>query len=151
MNEQKNGSGPHGRILIVDDDPNTLEILRRWLNREGYSTVSADNGPACLKALGTEAVDVIVLDVMMPGMDGLQVCERLRASDAWRGIPVVLLTAKDDLETRSRGMMLGVSEYLTKPVNKLELFARLQAQLHSRELERRMEATAATVEGLEKK
>jgi len=88
---------------------------------------------------------------MMPGMDGLQVCERLRASDAWRGIPVVLLTAKDDLETRSRGMMLGVSEYLTKPVNKLELFARLQAQLHSRELERRMEATAATVEGLEKK
>jgi DNA-binding NtrC family response regulator len=151
MNEQKNGSAAHGRILIVDDDPNTLEILRRWLNREGYSTVSADNGPACLKALGTEAVDVIVLDVMMPGMDGLQVCERLRASDAWRGIPVVLLTAKDDLETRSRGMMLGVSEYLTKPVNKLELFARLQAQLHSRELERRMEATAATVEGLEKK
>ena len=151
MNEQKNGSGAHGRILIVDDDPNTLEILRRWLNREGYATVSADNGPACLQALSKEAVDVIVLDVMMPGMDGLQVCERLRESDAWRGIPVVLLTAKDDLETRSRGMMLGVSEYLTKPVNKLELFARLQAQLHSRELERRMEATAATVANLAKK
>lgn len=151
MNEQKNGSGAHGRILIVDDDPNTLEILRRWLNREGYATVSADNGPACLQTLAKEAVDVIVLDVMMPGMDGLQVCERLRASDEWRGIPVMLLTAKDDLETRSRGMMLGVSEYLTKPVNKLELFARLQAQLHSRELERRMEATAATVAGMEKK
>lgn len=151
MDEQKNGSGAHGRILIVDDDPNTLEILRRWLNREGYATVSADNGPSCLQALAKEAVDVIVLDVMMPGMDGLQVCERLRASEAWRGIPVVLLTAKDDLETRSRGMMLGVSEYLTKPVNKLELFARLQAQLHSRELERRMEATAATVAGMEKK
>ena len=57
----------------------------------------------------------------------------------------MLLTAKDDIETRSRGMLLGVSEYLTKPVNKLELFARLQAQLHSRELERRMDATAATV------
>jgi DNA-binding response OmpR family regulator len=151
MNEQKNGHGAHGRILIVDDDPNTLEILRRWLNREGYATVSADNGPACLQALSKETVDVIVLDVMMPGMDGLQVCERLRESDAWRGIPVVLLTAKDDLETRSRGMMLGVSEYLTKPVNKLELFARLQAQLHSRELERRMEATAATVADMEKK
>ncbi|HSQ00907.1 MAG TPA: response regulator [Candidatus Dormibacteraeota bacterium] len=151
MDEQKNGKAGHGRILIVDDDPNTLEILRRWLNREGYSTVSADNGPACLQALNKEAVDVIVLDVMMPGMDGLQVCERLRESDAWRAIPVVLLTAKDDLETRSRGMMLGVSEYLTKPVNKLELFARLQAQLHSRELERRMEATAATVAGMAKK
>ena len=151
MDEQKNGKAANGRILIVDDDPNTLEILRRWLNREGYSTVSADNGPACLQALSKEPVDVIVLDVMMPGMDGLQVCERLRESDAWRGIPVVLLTAKDDLETRSRGMMLGVSEYLTKPVNKLELFARLQAQLHSRELERRMEATAATVAGMAKK
>jgi two-component system alkaline phosphatase synthesis response regulator PhoP len=67
MNEQKNGSTAHGRILIVDDDPNTLEILRRWLNREGYSTVSADNGQACLQALGTEAVDVIVLDVMIRG------------------------------------------------------------------------------------
>ena len=88
---------------------------------------------------------------MMPGMDGLQVCERLRESDAWRGIPVVLLTAKDDLETRSRGMMLGVSEYLTKPVNKLELFARLRAQLHSRELERRLEETAAAVAGMAKK
>jgi DNA-binding response OmpR family regulator len=133
------------RILIVDDDPNTLEILRRWLNREGYATVSADNGSACLEQLGKEPVDVIVLDVMMPGMDGLQVCERLRDNVAWRTIPVMLLTAKDDIETRSRGMLLGVSEYLTKPVNKLELFARLRAQLHSRELERRMDATAATV------
>jgi two-component system cell cycle response regulator len=140
-----NHHSAQGRILIVDDDPNTLEILRRWLNREGYATVSADNGPACLDALGKEAVDVIVLDVMMPGMDGLQVCERLREHPTWRTIPVVLLTAKDDIETRSRGMLLGVSEYLTKPVNKLELFARLQAQLHSRELERKLDATAASL------
>jgi DNA-binding response OmpR family regulator len=145
MNENNNNHSAAGRILIVDDDPNTLEILRRWLNREGYATVSADNGPACLDALGKEAVDVIVLDVMMPGMDGLQVCERLREHATWRTIPVVLLTAKDDIETRSRGMLLGVSEYLTKPVNKLELFARLQAQLHSRELERKLDATAASL------
>jgi DNA-binding response OmpR family regulator len=143
-----NDKQSHGRILIVDDDANTLEILRRWLTREGYATVSADNGPACLDALGTQAVDVIVLDVMMPGMDGLEVCEKLREHPAWRMIPVMLLTAKDDIETRSRGMLLGVSEYLTKPVNKHELFARLQAQLHSRELERRMDETAATVADL---
>jgi DNA-binding response OmpR family regulator len=146
MSEQKEAN--RGRILIVDDDPNTLEILRRWLAREGYTTVSADNGPAGLEALGKDPVDVILLDVMMPGMDGLQVCEKLREHTAWRSIPVVLLTAKDDIETRSRGMQLGVSEYLTKPVNKLELFARLEAQLHSRELERRMDATAATVANL---
>jgi DNA-binding response OmpR family regulator len=149
MTEQTEGN--RARILIVDDDPNTLEILRRWLNREGYTTVSADSGPACLEVLGKQPVDVIVLDVMMPGMDGLQVCEHLRENSAWRSIPVMLLTAKDDIETRSRGMLLGVSEYLTKPVNKLELFARLQAQLHSRELERRMDATAATVADLAKK
>ena len=146
MSEQREAN--RGRILIVDDDPNTLEILRRWLAREGYTTVSADNGNAGLEALGKDPVDVILLDVMMPGMDGLQVCEKLRENAAWRSIPVVLLTAKDDIETRSRGMQLGVSEYLTKPVNKLELFARLEAQLHSRELERRMDATAATVADL---
>jgi DNA-binding response OmpR family regulator len=149
MSEQKQND--RARILIVDDDPNTLEILRRWLQREGYAIISADNGPGCLDVLAKDAVDVIVLDVMMPGMDGLQVCERLRENAAWRSIPVVLLTAKDDIETRSRGMVLGVSEYLTKPVNKLELFSRLQAQLHSRELERRMDATAATVADLAKK
>jgi len=142
---QQNTPAVPGRILIVDDDANTLEILRRWLNREGHATVSADNGAACLAALAKDAFDVIVLDVMMPGMDGLQVCERLREHPSWRTIPVVLLTAKDDIETRSRGMLLGVSEYLTKPVNKLELFARVQAQLHSRELERKLDATAATV------
>ena len=131
-------------VLIVDDDANTLEILRRWLTREGYSTVSAESGPACLDALGQNAIDVILLDVMMPGMDGLEVCEKLRDSTAWRQIPVLLLTAKDDMETRARGMSLGVSEYLTKPVNKQELFTRLRAQVHSRELQRRMTATAAS-------
>jgi DNA-binding response OmpR family regulator len=149
MHEQSETT--RGRILIVDDDPNTLEILRRWLAREGYETISADNGRTCLEILAKQPVDVIVLDVMMPGMDGLQVCEKLREHAAWRAIPVMLLTAKDDIETRSQGMLLGVSEYLTKPVNKLELFARLQAQLHSRELERRMDETAATVANLAKK
>lgn len=150
MSEQKTMAGNQGRILIVDDDPNTVEILRRWLDREGYAVASADNGPACLDTLGREAVDVIVLDVMMPGMDGLQVCEQLRANAAWRSIPVVLLTAKDDMETRSRGMVLGVSEYLTKPVNKVDLLARLRSQLHSRELGRRLEATEAAVAGMAK-
>src|SRR5215470_1838895 len=108
------------RILIVDDDPHTLEILSRWLAREGYETVRADGGAACLELLEREPIDVIVLDVMMPGMDGLQVCERLRANEDWRAIPIMLLTAKDDMETRARGMLLGVSEYLTKPINKQE-------------------------------
>lgn len=127
-----------GRVLIVDDDPHALEILSRLLAREGYECESVDNGQGCLDLLAHKSFDVIVLDVMMPNMDGLQVCERLRANPSLRAIPVILLTAKDDMETRARGMALGVSEYLTKPLNKQELFTRIRAQLHARELDRRM-------------
>jgi DNA-binding response OmpR family regulator len=151
MSERTQPDKERSCVLIVDDDLNTLEILRRWLAREGYATVTAESGPACLSALERNAVDVILLDVMMPGMDGLEVCERLRDSTAWRQIPVLLLTAKDDMETRARGMSLGVSEYLTKPVNKEELFARLRSQVHSRELQRRMTETEASFDdGAEK-
>jgi two-component system cell cycle response regulator len=135
----------HTQILIVDDDPHTLEILSRWLARESYQTVRADSGITCLERLAENRIDVIVLDVMMPDMDGLQVCERLRAHPDWRSIPVILLTAKDDIETRARGMTLGVSEYLTKPVNKLELLTRLKAQVRSRALARRLGETAAAI------
>jgi DNA-binding response OmpR family regulator len=136
-----------GRILIVDDDPNAVEILTRMLEREGYDCVSAASGAAALQLVRAQAVDVILLDVMMPEMDGLQVCERLRQDSELRQIPVILLTAKDDMETRSRGMALGVSEYLTKPVNKRELFLRIGAQVHSRELNRKLTETAAAVVG----
>ena len=134
-----------GRILIVDDDPQAVEILTRMLEREGYDCISAASGAAALQLLRAQAVDVILLDVMMPEMDGLQVCERLRQDSELRQIPVILLTAKDDMETRSRGMALGVSEYLTKPVNKRELFSRIDAQLRSRELNRKLAETAAAV------
>jgi DNA-binding response OmpR family regulator len=136
------------RILLVDDDMNALEILRRWLAKEGYVTESAHNGQECLQALERSTYDVVLLDVMMPVMDGMAVCARMREHPQWRTIPVVLLTAKDDMETRTRGMALGVSEYLTKPINKLELFARLRAQVHTRELERRLDETAAAVADL---
>ncbi len=134
-----------GQILIVDDDPHAIEILTRMVEREGYECISAASGRAALDIVRGKAVDVILLDVMMPEMDGLQVCEHLRADDDLRQIPVILLTAKDDMETRARGMALGVNEYLTKPVNKRELFVRIAAQLHSRELNRKLAETAAAV------
>jgi CheY-like chemotaxis protein len=134
-----------GRILIVDDDPHAIEILTRMLGREGYTCLSASSGAIALQTLLHKPVDVILLDVMMPEMDGLQVCERLRADDTLRQIPIILLTAKDDMETRARGMALGVSEYLTKPINKRELFTRLEAQVHAREVDRRLAETVAAV------
>lgn len=141
---------PKGHILIVDDDPHAVEILTRMLGREGYTCVGAASGPIALEKLKHEAVDVILLDVMMPDMDGLQVCQRLREDEALRQIPVILLTAKDDLDTRSKGMMLGVSEYLTKPINKRELFTRIQAQVHARALGRRLSETVVAVENSDK-
>lgn len=142
---------PKGRILIVDDDPHAIEILTRMLGREGYDCLSAASGATSLETLQRQPVDVILLDVMMPEMDGLQVCERLRGDESLRQIPVILLTAKDDMETRARGMALGVSEYLTKPINKRELFTRIEAQLHSRELNRKLAETVAAVTDPKKK
>jgi DNA-binding response OmpR family regulator len=141
--------GAKGRILVVDDDPHAVEILTRMLGREGYDCLSASGGAAGLEILQREAVDVIVLDVMMPEMDGLQVCEQLRSDQKLRQIPVILLTAKDDMETRSRGMGLGVSEYLTKPINKRELFTRVASQLHAAEINRKLNEAVqqATITG----
>jgi DNA-binding response OmpR family regulator len=124
-------------ILVVDDDPDSREIAARLLQREGYRTRKAEGGEACLRIVASEPVDLVLLDVMMPGMDGFQVCEALRA--AGHLVPIILLTAKDDLDTRAEGMHHGVSEFLTKPINKLELFARVRAQLHILELNRRLE------------
>lgn len=136
-----------GRILIVDDDPHAVEILTRILEREGYECLAATGGSEALATLRKAPVDIVLLDVMMPEMDGLQVCTQLQADEELRQIPIVLLTARDDYPTRERGMNLGVSEFLTKPVNKRELLARIEAQLHAREINRRLNETAAAVTG----
>ncbi len=139
-----------GRILIVDDDADARDILSRLLATHGYSCVTAESGPRMLEILKSDVIDVILLDVMMPGMDGLQVCEKLREDERLRSIPVILLTARDDLATRAQGMALGVSEYLTKPINRVELFSRIRAQLHSREVGRQLEQTAASLKTTDK-
>jgi DNA-binding response OmpR family regulator len=124
-------------ILVVDDDPNSLDIAARLLQRQGYKIRTAPGGEECLRIAGSEHVDLILLDVMMPGMDGFAVCAALRA--AGRRTPVILLTAKDDMDTRLEGMHHGVSEFLTKPINTHELLARVRAQLHILELARQLE------------
>jgi DNA-binding response OmpR family regulator len=127
-----------GTVLVVDDDRNAVDILNRLLTKEGFTVHCAHGGREALTQAAAHAIDVILLDVMMPDMDGFQVCEALRQSERTRGIPVILLTAKDDMETRVVGMRLGVSEFLTKPINKTELFARLKAQMHQRTIEHRI-------------
>ena len=128
-------------ILVVDDDEGCREIAARLLERAGYRTRRAESGDECLRIALAGPIDVILLDIMMPGMDGFAVCEALRA--AGKRIPVILLTARDDMDTRLEGMHHGVSEFLTKPINRVELLARVRAQLHIRDLTRQLE----TVEG----
>jgi DNA-binding response OmpR family regulator len=124
-------------VLVVDDDSASGDIVARLLAREGYATRVASSGVEGLRILRTEAIDLILLDVMMPGMDGLQVCAALHAEHS--RIPIILLTAKDDTNTRAEGMHLGVTEFLTKPINRAELLGRVRAQLHVIELARQRE------------
>ena len=128
-----------GTVLVVDDDPDAVEILTRLLGTQKFSTVPARSGPQCLEIVRTQPIDVILLDVNMPGMDGLAVCAQLARDERTRSIPVILVTARDDHETRVAGMRLGVSEFLAKPVNKSELFARVRGQLEMRALARQMD------------
>ena len=128
-------------ILVVDDDPDCLEIAARLLERGGHRTRRAASGGVGGRIALAEPIDVVLLDVMMPGMDGFAVCEALR--QAGKRLPIILLTARDDMDTRLEGMHHGVSEFLTKPINRVELLARVRAQLHIRQLTRQLE----TVEG----
>jgi len=131
------GTSEPATILVVDDDRDAREITGRLLERAGYRTVRAASGAEGLRLVETEHVDLVLLDVMMPEMDGFEVCAALHA----RGIrlPIILLTARDDTDTRLEGMHHGVSEFLAKPINRVELYARVRAQLHILELARQLE------------
>src|SRR5216117_2881404 len=133
-------------ILVVDDDPDCREIAARLLERAGYRTRRAASGEECMRIALAEPIDVILLDVMMPGMDGFAVCEALH--QAGKRIPIILLTARDDIDVRLEGMHRGVSEFLTKPINRIELLARVRAQLHIRDLARQLERVEGNLQAL---
>ncbi|MGE4427815.1 MAG: response regulator transcription factor [Solirubrobacteraceae bacterium] len=113
------------RVLLVDDDPAVLRMLERTLAAEGYDAAVAPDGGAALVAVERSVPDVVVLDVAMPGLDGLEVCRRLRAKGL--GVPVLLLTARDAIEDRVTGLVAGADDYLVKPFATSELLARERA------------------------
>lgn len=118
------------RILVVDDDPDTVDILSRHLQREGFVAIEALSGADCLRIARESEVDVILLDLMMPGMDGFQVCQELRLDPKTAEIPIILVTARDDIEARAEGIRVGASEFLTKPFSRRQLVARINSQLN---------------------
>lgn len=118
------------RILIADDEPSIGQIVASILEAEGHATRVVTNGFECIDAVRAERFDLLLLDVGMPEMDGFQVCEALAIHQPAHRPPIILLTGRTDLETRVSGMHHGVTEFLTKPINRHELIARVRAQLH---------------------
>ncbi len=123
------------RLLVVDDEPPIVELVRGYLEREGYEVLSAPDGPRALELARTSSPDVLVLDVMLPGLDGIEVCRQLRTfSDAY----VLMLTARGEEIDRIVGLSVGADDYLVKPFSPRELVARVKALL------RRPRTTLAT-------
>jgi two-component system phosphate regulon response regulator OmpR len=118
------------KILVVDDDLRLRELLRRYLDEQGFAVKAVDGAAAMDKALARERYDLIVLDLMMPGEDGLSVCRRLRGGKD--DTPIVMLTAKGDDVDRIVGLEMGADDYLPKPFNPRELVARIHAVLRRR-------------------
>jgi DNA-binding response OmpR family regulator len=112
---------------VVDDDPTVSDVVRRYLEREGFSVGLAADGPAALAAFGAQRPDLVVLDLMLPGIDGLEVCRRMRAVDP--ALPVVMLTALGEESDRVLGLEIGADDYVTKPFSPRELVLRVRSVL----------------------
>ncbi|HEY8360364.1 MAG TPA: response regulator, partial [Ramlibacter sp.] len=123
------------RLLIVDDNEDNRYTLTQRLKRQGYTQiVAANDGRQALELLKTESIDLILLDVMMPEINGYEVLERLKASPQLRGIPVIMISALDELESVVRCIKLGAEDYLPKPFNPVLLQARVGASLEKKRL-----------------
>src|SRR4051794_35001886 len=118
-----------GTILIVDDTPAARLAMEGLLIPEGYQLNFASNGPEALAKAPELIPDLILLDVMMPGMDGYEVCRRLRLHEQLKEVPIILLTALDDRESRIAGLEAGADDFISKPFDRTELRARLRAMM----------------------
>lgn len=121
------------RILIIEDDPAILKVLQRGLAYEGYTVDIATDGRTGLNLAHDHHPDLVILDWMLPGMDGLEVCRRLRLQG---GLPILMLTAKDTIQDRVQGLDAGADDYIVKPFNLDELTARMRALLRRTQTER---------------
>lgn len=116
-------------ILIVDDEPNIVQSIEFLMQRDGYLTRAAHDGKAALQALRDRRPDLVLLDITIPGHDGYELCQRMRATPEWRDIPIIMLTARGRHIEREKGMALGANDYITKPFSTQELLRRVRAHL----------------------
>ncbi len=126
------------KILVVDDQPINVQLLKRKLEREGLSVDAAYNGLEALNLVAKDRPDLILLDVMMPDMDGIEVCQRLQSNEDTRPIPIIFITARTSKEGKIEGLGAGAVDYITKPIDLDETFARVQTQLRFVAINREM-------------
>lgn len=117
------------KILVVDDQPINVQLLKRKLEREGMTVITAYSGKDALDLVAADKPDLILLDVMMPEMDGIEVCQRLQSSSETKSIPVIFITARTSKEGKIEGLGVGAVDYITKPIDLDETLARVQTQL----------------------
>lgn len=132
MNTTMNAAGPvktSHKILVVEDEPDLLDLVVYNLRKEGFKPVRAETGAKALELARDEKPDLVLLDLMMPGIDGLEVCRRLRADDATADIPIVMVTARAEESDAVVGLSVGADDYIKKPFGMKELLARVRAVL----------------------
>ncbi len=127
-------------LLVIDDDPTLLRFLEKFLQEDGFKVRTADSGVTGLKSLYSFQPDLVILDLMMPGMDGWEVCARIREL---ADIPIILLTAKTGEDEKLRGFRLGIDDYVTKPFSMAELSARIHAVLNRSGVQEEMRVLVA--------
>jgi DNA-binding response OmpR family regulator len=131
------------RVLVVEDDPDIAELVIRYLEKAGYATEHMSSGRDALDRIGTRPPDLLVLDLMLPHVDGLEICRVVRANDKTAAIPIIVLTARAEESDRIVGLEIGADDYLAKPFSPNELIARVRALL--RRAHRGVESSGQTV------
>lgn len=137
-------------VLVVDDDEPSLELLQAYLEDVDCETVPAQDGPEALDIIGKKTPDLVLLDVMMPKMSGFEVCRRIKNDPKTKDIPVIMVTALNEFGDIERGIDSGTDDFISKPVNKLELVIRVKTMLKLKHLSDRLERTLAYLSEIEK-
>lgn len=139
----------HGRILVADDEPKNRELLRDLLEADGHSVIEAENGIVVLEKVKSEACDVILLDVMMPHMDGLETCRQLKRNPKTTHIPVLIVSALSEKEQRLQGIEAGANDYLTKPIDRRDVLLRVRNAFYAKRLYDQVQGDLAKLRELE--
>lgn len=132
-----------GSIMLVDDNVQNLELLQAYLEELGCPIRTATDGQEALDQVAKDQPDIILLDIMLPRMSGFQICEKIKGSAETRGIPIIMVTALNEVSDVERAVECGADDFLTKPVNRLELLTRVRSLLRVRNLQRELDRTLA--------